>query len=414
MRIRTSFRALEWQIEQFEKDATTAESEENLIQQVENILKRIYAYISWGIRYQAKTESDVDQILMELGFRVPPTGGQRLFDIVAPVILFIAVITAVFWGVFNAVMGMMGPNSAQVSEIIISALVSGIAAAFMYGGAIFIGLKQRSNQIDQGLWREGSPTCLFPIAFKAGLLVWCVIAAMTVVGQFPAALGSLAAIAHAIKSVAGTEPGGSVQGWSMLPKLVLSAAPWFVTGATVSVMVAVTVGRHITRGTIEDRTHDMISQGTALGLAAALAQLVQGSLNELLLKDLFGPFSPFPVVPMVGLVGAACGAAIGFLVPATCRANLTKPSDRIMARALQELRIQAEKTVGKTAAEAWIFEARPELGGITPAEAVQHKGRATSAARLLDIPSNDFGDENRRPGMDRPVRVVIEGGRLGP
>ena len=59
---------------------------------VDSLLKRIYAYISWGIRYQADSERDVDQTLEELGFRIPKTGGRRLFDIVIPAVLLVALI----------------------------------------------------------------------------------------------------------------------------------------------------------------------------------------------------------------------------------------------------------------------------------------------------------------------------------
>ena len=61
-----------------------SETEEKLTRSVDKLLRQIYAYISWGIRHQADREQEVDQTLEELGFRIPPTGGRRLFDIVTP------------------------------------------------------------------------------------------------------------------------------------------------------------------------------------------------------------------------------------------------------------------------------------------------------------------------------------------
>jgi hypothetical protein len=68
--IRTSYRALPWE----RKDAgppgddrTDDDSEDNLKRSVDDLLRRIYAYISWGIRSQADTEEEVDQALENSG-----------------------------------------------------------------------------------------------------------------------------------------------------------------------------------------------------------------------------------------------------------------------------------------------------------------------------------------------------------
>jgi hypothetical protein len=173
------------------------------------------------------------------------------------------------------------------------------------------------------------------------------------------------------------------------------------------------VGRNITRRAADGKREIIwfgLGFGLALGAATTTAQLIQSSFTTMLLQS---QFSLWPIVPIIGLVGAACGAIIGLLVPRKCRANLMTPPDRIMAQALQDLRNQAEKSVGKATADVWIFEARSELGGITPAEAVQYKGRATSAWRLLDSMSGNLGDEVRHSAADRPTPLVIEGGRAG-
>jgi hypothetical protein len=403
--IETSYRALASEIEDA-VDSASPEAREakgkKLIPRVESILKQIYAYISWGIRYQANTEGDVDRLLIELGFRVPITLGQDLFDIVAPAVLLVAAITAAFWLTYYIATIGSGPN------IVLLALYAGITAAFMYGSAIYIALKQRGNQIDQGLWQEGSPTRLAPIALRAGLVAWFIIAVTTVVTQPSMVADSLDALWQVIKSAAGAAgaaPGGPYD-WTPLPKYLLAALPWFVPGATVSVLLALTVGRNITRRTIADRRRDMTLFGLALGIAAALAQLIQNSLYIILLNQ---TSSVFDTVPALGLVGVACGAVIGFMVPTQCRANLVTPAARVKVRALQDLRDKAYGIMDKTAADVWIFQARDELNGITPAEAVQYKGRQTSAMRLLDNLTDGAG----RTAADRSAPVVIEGGRAG-
>ena len=77
---------------------------EGLDEAVDSLLKRIYAYISWGVRHQANSERDVDQKLDELGFCVPRIGGRHhLFDIVIPTVLLVSPIMVVFWVVRDAV-----------------------------------------------------------------------------------------------------------------------------------------------------------------------------------------------------------------------------------------------------------------------------------------------------------------------
>lgn len=407
--IQATFAALALDIEKFESDPGQG-GKENLIQAVEALLKRIYSYISWGIRYQAKAEGDVDRILMDLGFRIPPTGGQRLLDIALPAVLVIAAITIIFWTVFYAAKGMIFSQDQHAYEIVGPAITAGIAAAAMYGSAIFIALKQRRSQIDQGVWREGSPTCLVPIALRAGLAAWAVIGAITVVQLFPAAVTSLVALAEAAKSMAVGGATNISPNWNVVPYMLLSAAPWFLAGATVSVVLAQTVGRNVAGSSLADRKRDAVRLGLALGVAAAFAQLTQDSLMQFLLNQ---PLSLLLIVP-IGVMGAACGAIIGFVVPSTCKASLMAPPDRIMAHALQELVSQTEKTLGtKESAEAWVFAARPELGGITPAEAIQFKSRATSTWRLLDNTAGAVVDEPQGSNGSRLVSFVIEGGRAG-
>jgi hypothetical protein len=85
------------------------DDEEKLSRSVENLLKRVYAYISWGIRYQVDSEREVDQTLNDLGFRIPDRAtGHHLLDIVVPTVLLIAAIVTVFGVVNNVVCLEMG------------------------------------------------------------------------------------------------------------------------------------------------------------------------------------------------------------------------------------------------------------------------------------------------------------------
>jgi hypothetical protein len=408
--ILTSYKALEQVIEQFQNDSADGKSEDNLIQQIEKLLKRIYAYISWGVRYQAATEQNVDDILAQLGFRVPPTGGRQLFDIIAIPVIFLFVITFVLR--LEYLFYFPVPGAPQKPEAkILWAFSSAISSAFMYWSGMAIALKQRGNQIDQGRWREGSPACLLPIGNWSGLIAWGIIAAtsvfVTMVYQPVELANSVTALMQKV-GMAGSEQDVSQQ-WPFFPELLISAAPWFLVGAVASGMLAWMVGRNVVEEGISSRIHDATILAVALLIAAAASEALQESVIALLLN---GPDASRLSISFVALVGGVCGAIVGYFVPAKCRENLRTPPDRIMAQALQSLRAEADEKLGDDArAESWLFEARSELNGITPAEAVQYKGRATSAWRLLSNVSAGIGVDSRRPVADRSGPVVIEGGR---
>ena len=95
--ILASYRALRPDVEALLSNPTGGDAEENLLAAVDGLLKRIYAYISWGLLQQADRESDIDRTLEELGFRIPKTTGRRLADIVVPAVLPVALITMLFW-----------------------------------------------------------------------------------------------------------------------------------------------------------------------------------------------------------------------------------------------------------------------------------------------------------------------------
>jgi len=406
--ILTSYRALRQDVEAVLNDPTGSDSEETLLTSVDSLLKRVYAYISWGLLQQADCEGDIDQTLEELGFRIPKTGGRRLLDIVAPAALLIALITMVFWLTRDAGRWAMGwSTGTDVSDTVILALESAIAAALMYGSAVFIALKGRAAQIEEKAWREGSPRCLIPIAIKAGLVTWGVIIAATVISdQFSQVWQSLPAMVQGLKSfIASTTTDSAVQGWSILPVRIATAFPWVLVGATACAVLASSLRGDVRRIDLSQRVREAIILGIAVGLAAGAAQAIQFALTE----KLEGASVSFGVVPLIALAAFACGAVIGFKVPVACRINLMTPLDPIMARALRDLLAHAKVTLGsETAAKDWVFAPNGDLNGITPAEAVEYKAQATGVGRLLEAEAVRRREEAR---SERPMPVVIEGGR---
>jgi hypothetical protein len=393
--IKARYKALAQDVAELEKDAKGEETEESLTQAIESLLKRIYAYISWGVRHQADSEQEVDRTLEDLGFRVPNRGEHRLFDLVIPAVLYTAGITMVFWLGVDTVSRLLGAPAPTLDQSVVYALNSAVAAGLMYGGAIAIALNRRYAKIEQKVWRQGSPKCLVPIAFWSGLTTWAVIILSTVVGEILGKLQSQASVnlAETIQGLAGK---------------ALTALPWLLAGAMASALLADRLGGDVRRTDRKSRVHDALVLGGGLGLAVAAAYLMQISLKSVLLSE---KAAAFGYVPMVGLAGFACGAVIGFVVPNAFRAHLVKPYDLTMARALRDLLRHAEVVLGsKDSAADWVFTPHREFGGVTPAEATQHKAYATGVLRHLDREAASQRDEARPDPNDRLIPVVIEGG----
>jgi hypothetical protein len=407
--IREKYRSLAIEVgDVLHNEERNLDAEENLTRAVNNLLKRIYAYISWGLRQQAETERDVDITLAELGFSIPVVGDRRLFDIVMPAIVLVAAITMAFWLLVDLISSAGGGGGPTLAQSVVGAVSSAMAASLMYGGAVYIALSRRAAKIERKEWTQGSSRCLVSIAISAGLLTWLLIVVTTALWEVPQTMQSLSGLAHLLKSVAvgatADEPATST--WSFLPIKIVTAAPWLLAGATVSVLVAKLVGGEV----IPNRTrrrNDAVLLGTGLGLAAAAAQLVQMSLAAVLLRQ-----SPsFSYVPLVGLAGFACGAAIGFVVPHALRKSLIEPFDLDMAHALSDLLRRVESVMGNPdAAEGWALTPHRQLRGITPAEAIQYKGYASTVRGLLDQAASRPGQESF-PDRNRAVPHVIEGGR---
>ena len=404
------YRALKPDVEALGAGEASNFTEEQLSRSVDRLLKRVYAYISWGIRHQADSEQEVDETLEELGFRIPNIGGRRLSDIVIPAVLFIALITMLFWIGNDAVRRAMGLSAPDRSESIVFALSSAMAAGLMYGGAVLVALRRRSVQIERKVWREGSARCLIPIAIRAGLVTWAVITATTVLWGFSDTWQSLAGMAQLITPLAGGDSAVAVPfaQWSFLPMRIATALPWLLAGATASAVLASSLGGDARSTNRSQRVIDAVFLGGALGVAVGSAQLLQNSLMEMIDHS----SRSVDEIISVGLAGFACGAVIGFKVPWGYKTNLVTPPDPVMARALRDLLRQAESALGsKVAAENWVFAPHADLGWITPAEAVQYKTHATGVRRLLE---SEAAARREQARAERPAPVVIEGGRSGP
>ena len=411
--ILVTYRALKLDVQAL--NPNDEDEEGKLSRSVENLLKRVYAYISWGIRYQVDSEREVDQTLKDLGFRIPDSvPGRHLFDIVVPAVLLIAALVAAFWVANDAICRAMGATDCPPTmyKSIVAALTSAMAASLMYGAIVSIVLKRRAAKIEQKVWRERSWRCLIPIALKAGLATWLVIVLSTVYWNPSDAWQSLIGIAQLV-----VHPGASAStapDWSFLPTKMATALPWLLVGMTASICLVIRLGGDVRRIGTADRLRDAIVVAAALGIAAAAAQLIQTSLVDTF-RDLGLTKESLPSITLVwidGLAEFACGAVIGFVVPQACRANVVTPSDPITARTLRDLQRDARTALGSNAAgDDWVFTPNDDLRGITPAEALQYRTHATGVDNLLEIAAQHQLEETRPDRSECPAPVLIEGGR---
>ena len=294
------------------------------------------------------------------------------------------------------------------SDCILLALNSGTAAGAMYGLAAFIALKQRGAQIEQRVWREASPKCLFRIAIRAGLVTWLAIVVSTLIWEFGDALRSIAAFVQmdttAVLAQKPNQPNKIIAAWSFLPVKITTASFWFLAGAAASAVLASRMTGDVRRTHRSDRVRDAAWLGIGLGLAVAVAQLMQSALAEKLGGDSL-QFLPIVTTAFVGLV---CGVVIGIMVPYACKGNLVTPPDPIMARELRNLLREAETTLGsKAVAENWVFSPHSGLPGITPAEAIQYEGYANLVRMLLNSEASREREASWPDRSDKPTPIAI-------
>ncbi len=123
----------------------------------------MYAYIAWGTLRQSKTDRVVFSNLEALGFDIPPLASRRVFDVVVPAALLVALITFLFWIGHDA---LFPAGDESGSDSIVNSLSGATAAGLMYGYAVYAALRSRSRQIEDNAWMQTSPRCYLPIALR--------------------------------------------------------------------------------------------------------------------------------------------------------------------------------------------------------------------------------------------------------
>jgi hypothetical protein len=126
--------------------------------------------------------------------------------------------------------------------------------------------------------------------------------------------------------------------------------------------------------------------GSGLGLAAAFSQGIQLSLIDLLQQSNSLTNTSLIVQSATqGLGESAIAAIIGFMVPWAYRRSIAVPTDPESARELRKILDRAQRIRGdKSAAEDWVFQPLYELGGISPAEAIEYKSLINRVAKILE------------------------------
>jgi hypothetical protein len=415
--ILVKYRALKLDVQALKRN--DEDEEEKLSRAVENLLKQVYKFIGWGIRYQVDSEREVDQTLRELGFQIPDRIRVRhLVEIVVPAVLLIAAIVWVFWMGKDAICRAMNATNCR-SDVYVSsraALTSAMAAGLMYGAVVWIMLKRRASRIEQKIWREGSWRCLIPIALQAGLATWLAIVLSTVYEKPLETWLSVSRLAQLVVDPAANAGASALTPAQLyfLPTKMATALPWFLVGMTASIMLVKRLADGVRRIGTGDRLHDAMIVAITVGIAAAAAQFIQNSFIDWF-RELGWTSESRPSVDGVwfsGLAEFACGAVIGFVVPLACRLDVVAPPDPTIARALRDLRRDARTSLGsKIAGEDWVFTANDDLGGITPAEALQYRTYATGVGNLLENAAQRQLEEARPDRGERHAPVLIEGGR---
>jgi hypothetical protein len=392
-RIRARYRELGRDIDRLQDHRDSRESnredlEEALANSVYKLLRQIYAYLSWGIRQQATSERDVDQILEELGFYPPDTYHQRVLDAMLPAAFFVAVISFAYWLIVRFFPWNTGLSDSSLTpaEEVLSMLCSATAASFMYGYAAFIALRQRSSQIEENTWSQYSARSYFPIVAFAGAVSWAVIVVSTVLFAPGKSIESLIGMSRLLAGAQLEKVGD----WSFLLIKLSTALPWFLAGATASTLLAWRLAGDVRRTALFDQLRDAIVVGVGLGIAAAVAQCIQLSLADFLVPnaptaahlDYWHLMTP---CGGTGLAGLACGVVLGLMVPRACRLNIIRPLFAGSALELNKLRTRAKDILNtEELADRWVFTPQVELGGITPAEAIQYRTRVNGVSRILE------------------------------
>ncbi|MET0743741.1 MAG: hypothetical protein ABWY78_10260 [Microvirga sp.] len=399
--IRERFKALRQEIEQAEIHPLDEEDEESLTLRVKAFLRRLYAYVSWGVRNQAASEEGVKKTLEELGFRIPEVSERRVFDLVVPAVVAVFCISTICLVLVDIVPQRLEWRALnEIGDILVGNMKFGATAAIMYGIAIVIALRARSSMIAKGFWKPKTPRCLVRIALWSGLATWLVIVMNTAM-LHPDTNDALRRIITARWSSDAIPYSAFNPDVTYVLAKMETALPWLIPGCAVSLMLAARMGGDVRRVTLRDRFTDGIFLGVPLGVATVLATFLQSSLDgEPHLKEMFAS----------GFSGLACGIVIGLLVPGAFRADVIHPFDDEQIKRLTDLKSEAYSKLGSLA-EDWLYTPLDALRGVTPAEALRHQNLVNRVKNVLNDQSSVSFEERRSNPVDHVMPVIIEGGR---
>jgi enolase len=158
---------------------------------------------------------------------------------------------------------------------------------------------------------------------------------------------------------------------------------------------------------------DVVLEDGSIGRAAVPSGASTGSREAIELRD--GDKSRYGgkgVLKAIEYINTEiCEAIVGldaveqcFIDQTLIELDGTENKSRLGANAM----LAVSLAVSKAAAEDWVFMPNDDLGGITPAEAIQYKSYATGVGRLLENEAHCRREEAR---FDRLAPVLIEGGR---
>ena len=222
----------------------------------------------------------------------------------------------------------------------------------------------------------------------------------TILFGFESAVNSLKGLWSA--AVSGSDLDG-VALW--LPVRVATAAPWFLMGASFSVLLASRLDGDVRRVARADRARDAAVIGVGLAVAVVAALITQDGLVAAVL----GASSSVAWVSLLltGMTGLLVGSIMGYALPKAFRREIMRPARTQARLALRELIERARQRLGESG-EAWAFT-RPEEDTdirITPAEALRYRSHATGVWALLDQVAAERGSS-----WQPSAATVIDGGR---
>jgi hypothetical protein len=378
---------------------------------VGRLLRQMYGYINWGVRQQVNSEKKATQLLEDFGFgfRLPVGSEKRLFDVVFPAILSITLWSFV-WALVSLLVIPWTRLHEPPSKILVLALSSATAAACMFGFAISSALSRRSAKIEERTWVQTSPRCFVGISIVAGFVSWLVIVASTIFWHPDLTVKSLIGLWDIARTLnipyAPDTPALPYPTWLYLPLKISTALPWFLVGAVAAAMLVYRLGGDVRRTHWRALVRDGLILGGTLGLAAAFAQDLQLSLDDVIVGNYRIPGAGSLSLPSLFTAGATEGIAesiigliMGLVVPFAFRSDILSPSSTENAKQLRDTSAEAQKVFpDPIAAGNWLFEPHAGLGKISPAEALHYNSLVNRVPQWLRADALGLN-----PPQDAPV-----------